>query len=150
MTGDCLICRKAGDEENRIHYLPHGLYLYESKYFRVRHSDETKIAGYLIIESKRHFLDLSEATEEEAAEFGVELARVVRAVRRVTHPKRVYTFSLAEAVPHFHVHVIPRDENLPARYVGRGILSYPLQPALNESTRDELSLALRRVFKALS
>lgn len=144
MEESCQICRKAKDEIGKSSY-----YLFETEHFRVRHSDETKIAGYLIIEAKRHFLDLSMAKPEETAEFGEVLAKTTKAVRQATKPMRVYTFSLAEAVPHFHMHVIPRQEDMPKRYVGRGIMSYPLNPPLDCQSRESVSLSITRAFKSL-
>lgn len=141
----CLICRQAKEEEHAVNYRQ-GLFFFETKHFRLRHSDETRIHGYLILESKRHFLDLSEAEAEEIQEFGPILAQAIKAVRRFSHPQRVYTFTLAEAVPHFHVHIIPREENLPKRFVGRGIMSYPTKPGLSRADRDEICGTLKRFF----
>ncbi|MBY0358697.1 MAG: HIT domain-containing protein [Candidatus Obscuribacterales bacterium] len=140
---DCLICKNQVTKWS-------GLVVYEDPLWLVRHSNETNILGYFIIEPKRHFLDLAEATAAESAAYGSLLAKVMKGIHSIVDCQRIYTFSLAEAVPHFHVHVIPRTESLPRNYRGRGIMSYPTQPsaaqALIEQTCERMSLALRRLF----
>lgn len=117
--------------------------IYQDEYWRARHADETNILGYVVLEARRHFLDLSEATAEEAASYGVAMAKVMAAVRKVTAAERVYTFSLGEAVPHFHTHLIPRTRYLPRRYRARGILSYPLSPSADPSLKNEVVSRLK-------
>lgn len=120
--------------------------LYEDEYWVVRHSTETNIVGYMLIEAKRHFLDMADATENEASSFGPLLARVTKAVHRLTKAERVYTFTLGEVVPHHHVHVIPRTSQLPRAYRGRGILTYPLQPAADRALVENISEGMRRAL----
>ena len=116
---ECKICRLALPESYRI---------YENDRWRVRHSFETDIPGYCLLEPCRHFLDLSEADSRELADFGTILSAVMKAQRAKLSCRRVYTFSLAEAVSHFHVHIIPIDKNFFPAYKGRGIMSYPVDP----------------------
>lgn len=111
----------------------------------LRHSAETDILGYLVLQSKRHFLDLSEATRDECTTYGGVLSFAMDRVRKATACERVYTFSLAEAVPHFHVHIIPRAKDFNLQYKGRGIMSYPVVPACDEASVREICAK----FKAL-
>lgn len=142
MTHDaqCPICKRQEESENPDIIL-------ETKTFVVRHSRETNILGYLVIEAKRHILDLTEATEEEAANYGSLLKQVMSLIRKLTGAERIYTFSLGEAVPHFHVHVIPRTDSLPRFFRGRGIMSYPLEPGLKEDQMQEVCKSLRYILK---
>ncbi|HNB23784.1 MAG TPA: HIT family protein [Candidatus Melainabacteria bacterium] len=142
MTQDaqCLICKRQEESENPDIIL-------ETKNFVVRHSRETNILGYLVIEAKRHVLDLTEATEEEAVNYGSLLKQVMSLIRKLTGAERIYTFSLGEAVPHFHVHVIPRTDSLPRFFRGRGIMSYPLEPGLKEDQMQEVCKSLRYILK---
>jgi diadenosine tetraphosphate (Ap4A) HIT family hydrolase len=121
--------------------------VFENEHWIVRHSSETNIAGYVLIESRRHFLDMAEATAAEAASYGEVLAATMAAVREVAQPERVYTFSLAEAVPHYHLHVIPRRADFPRAYRARGIMQYPLQPAVDDSICELTCERLRRAFR---
>ncbi len=142
MTKDtqCLICKRQEDEPERDIILT-------TDAFVVRHSRETNIFGYLVIEARRHILDLTEGTEEEAVSYGSLLKQVMSLIRKLTGAERIYTFSLGEAVPHFHVHVIPRTDSLPRYYRGRGIMSYPVEPGLKEEQMEEVCKSLRYILK---
>ena len=52
--------------------------VFEDDLWIARHSLETNILGYLILESKRHFLDLSHATRAERETFGLVLGELER------------------------------------------------------------------------
>ena len=143
MTTDaqCLICKRQEDEPDRDIIL-------STETFVVRHSRETNIFGYLVIEVRRHILDLTEATDDEAVSYGALLKQVMSLIRKLTGAERIYTFSLGEAVPHFHVHVIPRTDSLPRYFRGRGIMSYPLTPGLKEEQMEEVCKSLRYLLKS--
>lgn len=136
----CLFCRRTEPPEN---------FIYEDAHWLVRHSNETNILGYAVIEAKRHFIDLSAATDTEAASYGVILRAVTRAIREVTGCQRVYTFSLGEMVEHFHLHVVPRTESMPRTFRGRGILAYPTKPPGDASLTAEVSKRLTRRIERL-
>ena len=140
---NCKICQGQGERADEY-------VVYEDALWRVRHSRETNIAGYLVLESKRHFLDLSEANDQECASYGGVLKAVTQTIRRVTKCSRVYTFSLAEMVPHFHLHVIPRTNYLPPAYRGRGIMSYPVSPSLDANVASLVCERLRRTLAAVA
>lgn len=140
---DCAICSRQTTSSSLA-----ATVIYADDHWIVRHSTETNILGYLIIEPRRHFLDLSFAAPEELAHYGLLLSSVMKAQRAVLPCERIYTFTLAELVPHFHVHVIPRTGTLPRAYRGRGIMSYPLQPAADEQLTVEICSRLRRALKA--
>ena len=135
---ECLICARQKNSTIPI---------FESDHWVIRHSIETNILGYVLIEAKRHFLDLSEATDTEAESYGPLLKRVCGALRTLLPAQRVYTITLAEVVPHFHVHVIPRTNQVPKSFRGRGILGYPLVPAADEALVTEFG---KRLAKSLA
>lgn len=135
----CLICsRQSTVDRFRI---------YEDDHWVLRHSSETDIVGYLILEARRHFLDLADACEQEARTYGPMMRVVMLAQRQVITPYRIYTFTLAEKVPHFHVHLIPRTDSLPRAYHGRGILSYPLDPPLSTALVDSVCTRLQKELR---
>lgn len=138
---DCVIC-KYGSES--------GCIVFQNEHWIVRHSDETNIPGYVLIQPRRHFLDLSFATAAEAASYGEVLAATTSVVREVVQPERVYTFSLGESCPHYHLHVIPRRADFPRAYMARGIMQYPLQPAVDASVCELTCERLRRAFRLTS
>ncbi|MBX9687591.1 MAG: HIT domain-containing protein [Candidatus Obscuribacterales bacterium] len=134
--------------------ISHSELIFDSPHWRVRHSEETKIPGYCILESKRHFLDLSYAAPEELADYGLILSALMKVQHQVLKIERIYTFSLAEAVPHYHLHVIPRAAEFPRAFKGRGIMSYPTLPSLDLSLKasmiSRMKIELKRVMPELS
>lgn len=137
---DCKIC-KMGEQELKE------LLVYQDEHWRLRHSSETDILGYFILEPRRHFLDLSESAVAEQVSFGVLSANAVAAIRRLTDCSRVYSFVLAEAVPHFHVHLIPRTAYLPRAFRGRGIMSYPTEKKADSNLVNQCCQSMRLLLK---
>ncbi len=135
---DCLICTEAKKPP---------YFVMETKHWRIRHSKETRIAAYCILEPARHFLDLSEASASELAEYGKVLGALMKAQKQLVKPERIYTFSLAEAVAHYHLHLIPRDKDFIAAYKGRGIMSYPLEPVLDQNLLESAVESLRALLR---
>lgn len=123
MQENCLICQ----EKFRKDYIA-----FENDFWLIRHSEETDIENYFILQPKRHILDLSDANQNELDTYGYILKSLMKHIKSKTGCQRIYTFSLAEAVPHYHLHVIPRSSDFPKEHVGRGITSYPLEPAVQE------------------
>jgi histidine triad (HIT) family protein len=123
--------------------------IYEDEHWIVRHSSETNILGYVLLCAKRHFLDISQADDDEIAAYGRALRATMKAIHEVTDCQRVYTFSLGEAVPHYHLHVIPRTESMPKAYRARGIMQYPLAPAVDPSLCEQVCERLRRAVARL-
>jgi diadenosine tetraphosphate (Ap4A) HIT family hydrolase len=133
---DCKICKDIKESRDS--------YLLETDHWLIRHSHETNLEGYLILEARRHIVDLSQATDDEIASFGPMVALATRTIRRVVSPEKVYTFTLAESVAHLHMHLIPRSKDMPRAWTGRGIMSYPLTPAVNPATLPQVCERLRR------
>jgi diadenosine tetraphosphate (Ap4A) HIT family hydrolase len=134
---ECLICAR---QKNST------IVIFENENWIVRHSTETNILGYVLIESKRHFLDFSEATDNETESYGPLLKRVCLALRKLLPAQRIYMITLAEVVPHFHAHVIPRTSQVPKTFRGRGILGYPLVPAADQALVAEFSKRMAKLL----
>src|SRR3954462_9561362 len=78
------------------------------------------VAGWLLLQSRRHIPDVTELNADEAATFGSVIQPVSAAVREATGALRVYIASLNEGNPHFHSHVLPRLPEMPNGAVGSG------------------------------
>lgn len=107
---DCFICRKHKGQEA----LPPGGYIYEDEYWMVCHAPgELGPLGTLFIESKRHFLDYAEMTDEESGSLGAVMRIIYEALKFHTGAERVYQVTLIDGVPHFHSWLVPhRPEDL--------------------------------------
>ncbi len=141
----CLICaRQSSHEDSPLNLV------YQDEFWSIRHSQETDILGYLSLASRRHFLDLAQANTEELATYGPLLAAIMKSLHSLLPCQRIYTFTLAEVVPHFHVHIIPRTAQLAPAFCGRGILSYPTAPGPDKQRAGEICSKLRQLLHTLS
>ena len=102
---ECLICRKQRGEAAP----PPGGYIYSDEFWMICHAPPEKgPLGTLFVESRRHFLDLSELNDGEASTFAGVLARVYAALRQQVDAERIYLLSTVEGMPHFHAWIVPR------------------------------------------
>ena len=89
------------------------LVVVESERWIVRHHlPPAPIAGWLQLISRRHVQGPAHLDAIEAAEFGVALSMVSRALEAASGALRVYAIAFGEGSQHIHVHLVPR---LPAR-----------------------------------
>jgi diadenosine tetraphosphate (Ap4A) HIT family hydrolase len=112
MDNNCFICRKHNGQEPA----PPGGYIYEDEHWMVCHAPgKLGPLGTVFIESRRHFLDYAEMTNEEAASLGDVLKKVYRALKVHTGAERIYQLSTMEGQPHFHCWSVPRRKEIPER-----------------------------------
>ena len=106
--GDCFICRK----HNGLEATPPGGYIYEDSHWIVCHAPANLgPLGTLFIESKRHFLDYAEMTDEESSTLGNVMKKIYVALRLHTNAERIYQVTLIDGVPHFHTWLVPRRKD---------------------------------------
>jgi len=67
--------------------------------------------GTLFIESRRHFLDYGEMTDEESTSLGNVMRKIYHALKLHTDAERVYQVTLIEGIPHFHSWFVPHRNN---------------------------------------
>jgi diadenosine tetraphosphate (Ap4A) HIT family hydrolase len=109
---DCFICRKHNGQEAS----PPGGYIYEDNHWMICHAPgKLGPLGTLFIESKRHFLDYAEMTDEESASLGDVMKKIYSALRLHTNAERIYQVILMEGVPHFHSWLVPHRKDDEAR-----------------------------------
>ena len=112
MPENCFICRK----HDGLEAAPPGGYIYEDKHWMACHAPvNLGPLGTLFIESKRHFLDYSEMTPEEAAALGGLLKQVYQALREHTDAERIYQLATMEGQPHLHMWIVPRLKGVPEK-----------------------------------
>jgi diadenosine tetraphosphate (Ap4A) HIT family hydrolase len=104
----CFICRKHKGQEAA----PPGGYIYEDGNWMVCHAPgKLGPLGTLFIESKRHFLDYSEMTDEESTSLGGVLKKAYHALRMNMEVERIYQLSTMEGQPHYHCWLVPRRKD---------------------------------------
>lgn len=108
----CFVCRKHKGQEAA----PPGGCIYEDAHWMVCHAPvNLGPLGTLFIESRRHFLDYSEMTLEEAASLGNLLKQVYQALKEHTDAERIYQLSTMEGQPHLHMWIVARKKDIPER-----------------------------------
>ncbi|WP_421385324.1 HIT family protein [Bacillus salacetis] len=116
MGESCFICHKhAGKIETS------GVMIYEDDHVYVGHIDRKGKANYLghiMIDLKRHTPSLADLTEEEAAAFGVMMARVSKALKESENAEHIYSLVSGNSVPHLHMHIVARYPNTPKEHWG--------------------------------
>ncbi|MED4018803.1 HIT family protein [Sutcliffiella cohnii] len=116
MSESCFICNKhAGNIETA------GVTIYEDEFVYVGHMDRNgkpNYLGHIMIDLKRHAPTLAEMTMEEAAAFGMIMAKVSKALKDSENAEHIYSFVTGDAVPHLHMHLVARYPNTPKEYWG--------------------------------
>jgi diadenosine tetraphosphate (Ap4A) HIT family hydrolase len=73
--------------------------------------------GHLFVEPRRHAPGLADLTDVEARRVGWWTTRASRALREVAGAEHVYAAVIGDAVPHLHVHLLPRFPGTPREYL---------------------------------
>ena len=109
----CPFCKLAEEQS------PDAGIVYQDEHWLARTISPTPaVAGWLLLQARRHIGDSAELNAAEAASFGPLLQRTSSAVREATGALRVYLGSLNEGTPHFHTHVLPRLPEMPNGAIG--------------------------------
>ena len=137
----CFLCRKHNGQEA----LPPGGYIYEDEHWMICHAP-AKLGplGTLFIESKRHFLDYAEMTDEESASLGNIMRKIYHALKLYTEAERVYQVTLNDGVDHFHSWLVPRRKE----DVERGIQFLARDDSCNEEDAADLANKLLETMKS--
>jgi diadenosine tetraphosphate (Ap4A) HIT family hydrolase len=137
---NCFICRKHNGGEAA----PPGGYIYKDEHWMVCHAP-VKLGplGTLFIESKRHFLDYSEMTEEESTSLGNVMKKIYHALRLHTDAERIYQLTTMEGQPHFHSWLVPRRKE----DAERGLKFLARDDSCNEEDAIALASKLHEAMK---
>jgi diadenosine tetraphosphate (Ap4A) HIT family hydrolase len=111
----CLAC----DVVAGARALPGGIVLRERGFALHVLADPSPLRGWLVLTSERHVRAWPDLEPSELAALGPLAARVMSAQRSVLGAEHVYAFSIGDAVRHFHLHLVPRYADTPARLRGR-------------------------------
>ena len=137
----CFICRKHKGHEPA----PPGGYIYEDEHWTVCHAPgKLGPLGTLFIESKRHFLDYAEMTDEETASLGKVLKKTYQALRMNMDIERIYQLTTIEGQPHFHCWLVPRGQET----AERGLKFLAKDDSCSDEKAAELAKKLRNTMKS--
>jgi diadenosine tetraphosphate (Ap4A) HIT family hydrolase len=141
---DCNICRKQDGLQTGSKLLDApipGGYIVKGEHFLVEHAPlQSSSPGTVIVEARRHLLDFGDMTPTELAEFGSLVHRLVPAVKEATGVERVYLLALMERAPHFHLWLVPKQNEGELR----GMAYLAQQPPLT-ATYSEAEAISRKI-----
>jgi len=80
----------------------------ESEFAFAAHFDCAIKPGHIVVALKEHVESLAAMSPEQAADILSLAARVARAAEPVAGCEKFYLVSIADAVPHYHIHLLPR------------------------------------------
>ncbi len=131
----CGTCRA-----NRGELIAPGGVIYDDGFWRLEHVLEPiPMVGWLVLKPLRHVESMVDLTEEESLAFSSLSQRVMRAMRDVLHPEKIYLclFAEAEGFAHIHYHLIPRFAETPTERRGPGVFEYLAEAhRLNQNLAD--------------
>lgn len=142
----CLLCNKhQGNNE---------LYILTTNNFILYHGPiESNILGYIYIESIRHIEYWSHLNAEEQQELGQLISQIEGILINTLNIERLYAVSIAEAVRHFHIHLIPRnastDKGLPLIKQATQQTVPPDTPSINSSDVYNLISTLKNRMNSI-
>ena len=146
---DCNICRKQDGLKTGSELLDSGRpggYIVEREHFVAEHAPlQESSAGTVIVEARRHLLDFGGMTPAELAELGPILNRLVPAIKAATGVQRVYFLALMERAPHFHLWLVPKNNEGELR--GVAYLAQQPPPTASYSEAEAMSHKIREQFE---
>jgi len=141
VVDDCFICRK---HQGQIE-IPGGL-LFEDEQVIVSRPANVDYPAYLMLDTRRHVWELADLTTVESEAVGRTVSRMARALRDVCGVVHVYSFFLADGVPHAHFHVVGRYPATPPEFWGRRVTEWPGAPRATLGQLEELADRLRHAL----
>ena len=106
----CAICRIHADVA-----LASALEIARSDQWLLRHHPlPAPLAGWLLLDARRHLAGPLGFTDQEAASWGLAVRAASQLVQRLSGCDRVYAIAFGEGAPHLHLHLIPRFAAEPA------------------------------------
>lgn len=139
MTG-CYSC-----DENELHEPAPWKSIYRDDHWRLAHSFDSALPGWLVAVPLRHITAIHELRDEEGSTLGVLVSRASAALRDVTGCEKTYVMQFAEGdgFAHVHFHIVPRMSSFTADERGPRVFSFlGREPVVPEDERNRLATAL--------
>ncbi len=115
---------------------PPGGPIYVDELWQADHEFTPLLRGYVILKPRRHVHELADLTDSETATLGPLLRQLLRAMRSVLAPERIYVASFAETVHHLHFHLVPRYAEYARPGTGSAARRRPRRFCLRPRYRD--------------
>jgi diadenosine tetraphosphate (Ap4A) HIT family hydrolase len=121
--------------------------VYDDDHWRVAHSFNSALPGWLVVLPRRHVTAMHELTAEEARPLGILLHRLSTALHHTTGCTKAYLvfFAEAEGFGHLHIHVVPRMPDFAEDVTGPRVFAYLQQPEDAWVSTDEQDRIARNI-----
>ena len=113
-------------------------------------ADPCPIPGWLVLTSDRHARALYDLLPVELAAVGPAAALIMRAQQAALRAEHVYAFAIGDVLRHFHLHLVPRFADNPARLRGRGAFDAHPEDALPAWRVVAAAEAVRRAIATVA
>ncbi|WP_053365636.1 HIT family protein [Bacillus sp. FJAT-27245] len=141
MSEECFICKK---HKGLIQTA--GELIYEDDYVYVGHIEsggKPNYLGHVMIDLKRHAPTLADMEPEEAKAFGLIMSRVSKGLKECEGGEHIYAVVSGNAVPHLHMHLVPRYPGTPEEFWGP--FAVYDSPNARMGTNNEVIQVCRRI-----
>lgn len=141
----CITCQ----QESRLDTSPLWQRIALDTDWRVTHSLNTSLPGWLVLVPRRHVVKVADLSEREASSLGSWQVRLSRALHAVTGCTKTYVaqFAEAEGFDHVHFHVVPRMADLDEQLRGPrvfGLIGKPAVATVNPAQMNKIAQLLSR------
>lgn len=125
--------------------------IYQQGNWRLVHSYDTSLPGWLCLVHEQKIATLAEMSEQDAAILGQLLRRVSAAVQQVTGATKTYIMMFAESAehPYVHFHIVPRMAEMPEDKRGIKVFAYlgvPEEQIVPLERRNQIAAEVRKVL----
>ena len=100
--------------------------VYENAHFRVEHSRDCLVPGYLIVTAKCPVDSLADLDDGAAQLLGPTLVLVTKVLEAIVQPEVIYCARFGEEVRALHFHIFPRTSRMKSEFPSTLSLSGPV------------------------
>ena len=144
----CPVCAIAAGETE----VTHGV-VYRDDLWMIWHAGPPYgVAGWMTILTHQHVAGIAHFDDAHAARLGPDLRHFEKVLEDVTGALRIYTATMNESSPHFHLHMVPRYAEMP--HDAKAWAVFGLQAAatrgevhVDEATVERIVVAYREALR---
>jgi diadenosine tetraphosphate (Ap4A) HIT family hydrolase len=117
----------------------------EDANWRVCHSFNSALAGWLVVIPRRHITAIHELTAEEAGGLGSLIRSLSIALRKIVSCEKTYVMQFAESAEHKHVHfhIVPRMAGFTCEQRATKVFTFLEGDPIPTEEMDRIALAVR-------
>lgn len=99
------------------------------------------VAGWMTMLTHQHVAGIAHFDDRHAARLGPDLRHFEKVLEEVTGALRIYTATMNESSPHFHLHMVPRYAEMPQDAKAWAVFNLQGAASRGEVNADETEVA---------